>query len=33
MQRYALVLPQGGFNRPLDVEKTGEKVRIDWLRS
>lgn len=24
---------KGGFNRPLDVEATGQKVRIDWLRN
>jgi len=24
---------QGGFNRSLDGEGTGEKVRIEWLRS
>jgi ribosomal protein L35AE/L33A len=24
---------QGGFNRPLEVEATGQKVRIEWLRS
>lgn len=24
---------QGGFNRPLDGEATGQKVRIEWLRN
>lgn len=24
---------RGGFNRPLEVEATGQKVRIEWLRS
>lgn len=28
----SLSTSQGGFNRSLDVEKTGEKVRIEWLR-
>ena len=23
---------QGGFNRPLDAETTGQKVGIEWLR-